>query len=142
MVDDVLLNKVAIIERCLSRISEEYYGYEDELEINLTRQDSIVLNLQRACEAAISLAMHGVRVRHLGIPQDSRDGFKLLHEAGVLDDELTRRMKAMVGFRNVAVHQYEKLNLAVIRSIIKEHLDDFRVFAKVMIQAYGQIDKD
>jgi hypothetical protein len=59
MVDDVPLNKVAIIERCLARIKEEYYGYEDELEVNLTRQDSIVLNLQRTCEAAISLAMHG-----------------------------------------------------------------------------------
>ncbi|CAH9018333.1 HepT-like ribonuclease domain-containing protein [Candidatus Nitrosacidococcus sp. I8] len=56
--DDVILNKVAIIERCLRRIKEEYDGYEADLETNFTRQDSIVLNLQRTCEVAISLAMH------------------------------------------------------------------------------------
>ena len=68
MPDDVLLNKVATIERCLARIEEEYKGHEDELEFNLTRQDSIILNLQRVCEAAIDLAMHVVRVRRLGLP--------------------------------------------------------------------------
>ena len=47
--DDVLLNKAAIIERCLQRISEEYQGHENELETNYTRQDSIILNLLRAC---------------------------------------------------------------------------------------------
>lgn len=55
MVTDVRLNKVAIIERCLLRIDQEYYGHEEELETNFTRQDSIILNLQRVCEAAIDL---------------------------------------------------------------------------------------
>lgn len=58
MADDVLLNKAAIIERCLQRIHEEYSGHESALETDYTRQDAIVLNLQRACEAAIDLAMH------------------------------------------------------------------------------------
>ena len=70
MVDDVLLNKVAIIERCRARLENEYRGHEDELETNLTRQDSIILNLQRCCEAAIDLAMHVVRARGLGLPQE------------------------------------------------------------------------
>ena len=69
MVDDVLLNKVAIIERCLERLEQEYRGHENELEDDLTRQDSIILNLQRCCEAAIDLAMHEVRVHRLGLPQ-------------------------------------------------------------------------
>ncbi len=89
MVDDVLLNKVASIERCLKRITDEYTGYEDELETNYTRQDSIVLNLQRACEAAIDAAMHLVRTRELGIPQESRDAFRMLEEAGLLSAELS-----------------------------------------------------
>ena len=54
MVDDILLNKVAIIERCLARLEQEYRGHENELETDLTRQDSIILNLQRCCEAAIA----------------------------------------------------------------------------------------
>jgi len=70
--DNVLINKVAMIERCLKRIDEEYVGQEGELETNFSRQDPIILNLQRACEAAIDVAMHIVRVRKLGIPQQSR----------------------------------------------------------------------
>ncbi|HHI93660.1 MAG TPA: DUF86 domain-containing protein [Gammaproteobacteria bacterium] len=133
MVDDVLLNKVASIERCLKRVADEYVGHENELETDYTRQDSIVLNLQRACEAAIDAAMHQVRIKGLGIPQESRDAFRMLEEAGLLSDELSAHMQAMVGFRNVAVHDYQKLNLAIVRAIINERLDDFRQFAKVMV---------
>lgn len=78
MPDDVLLNKIAMIEHCLMRIREEYHGYEAEFAINFTKQDSVILNLLRACEAAIDVAMHLIRVRRLGIPQDSRDAFSLL----------------------------------------------------------------
>ncbi|MCF6337237.1 MAG: DUF86 domain-containing protein [Gammaproteobacteria bacterium] len=133
MVDDVLLNKVVSIERCLKRIADEYVGHENELETDYTRQDSIVLNLQRACEAAIDAAMHQVRIKKLGIPQESRDAFRLLEEAGLLSDELSTHMQAMVGFRNVAVHDYQKLNLAIVRAILTERLEDFRQFAKVMV---------
>jgi len=133
MVDDVLLNKVASIERCLKRVADEYVGHENELETDYTRQDSIVLNLQRACEAAIDAAMHQVRIKGLGIPQESRDAFRMLEEAGLLSDELSAHMQAMVGFRNVAVHDYQKLNVAIVRAILNERLDDFRQFAKVMV---------
>src|SRR5204862_3354274 len=60
--DDVVLNKAAIIERCVRRVREEHAGDDRRLTEDITRQDSIILNLQRACEAAIDLAMHLVRV--------------------------------------------------------------------------------
>jgi uncharacterized protein YutE (UPF0331/DUF86 family) len=66
----VILNKVSIIERCIKRIHEEYDNNPDHLE-NYTKQDSIVLNLQRACEASIDLAMHIVADKKLGLPQKS-----------------------------------------------------------------------
>ncbi len=135
MVDDVLLNKVAIIERCLARLEQEYRGHENELETDLTRQDSIILNLQRCCEAAIDLAMHGVRVHRFGLPQESREAFTLLHDAGQIDETLMRQMQAMVGFRNIAVHNYQKLSLDVVRSILSKNLDDFRRFCTAMLDA-------
>jgi uncharacterized protein YutE (UPF0331/DUF86 family) len=138
MADDVLLNKAAIIERCLQRVNEEYRGHEGELETNFTRQDSIVLNLQRACEAAIDLAMHVVRVYKLGLPQESRDAFALLNQAGLLDEAIARRMQAMVGFRNVAVHAYRKLSLPVVKAIIEQRLDDFTAFITAMVRIDGQ----
>ncbi len=73
---------------------------------NLTSQESILLNLQRACEVAIDLAMHVIRGRHLGVPQDSREAFNLLQSNGLLDQALADSLKRMVGFRNIAVHEY------------------------------------
>ena len=133
MADEVVLNKVSVMERCLKRVAEEYEGNEDELETNYTRQDAIVLNLLRASEAAIDLAMHATRVGKLGLPQESREAFALLDRAGWIQPDLSRRMQAMVGFRNVAVHDYQKLNLEVVKSILENHLDDFRAFSSAMI---------
>jgi uncharacterized protein YutE (UPF0331/DUF86 family) len=135
MASDVLLNKVAIIERCLARVLSEYQGHEDELEKNFTRQDSIILNLQRACEASIDAAMHLVRTRKLGVPQESREAYDMLCDSGIIDATLRDRLKAMIGFRNIAVHDYRKLNLAVVRSIIETRLDDFRTFGKAVLSA-------
>ena len=134
MASDVLLNKVATIERCLARVESEYLGHEEELESNYTRQDSIILNLQRACETSIDAAMHLVRVRKLGVPQESRDAFDMLGEAGIIIAVLCERLKAMVGFRNVAVHDYRKLNLEVVRRIVHEHLGDFREFGRTVLR--------
>jgi len=137
MVDDVLLNKIAIIERCLKRVGEEYRGHEHELHSNFARQDSIVLNLLRACEASIDLAMHLVRSKKLGLPQESREAFTLLEQSGLLDGALAERMRAMVGFRNIAVHDYQKLNLDVVKSILEKHLDDFRRYTAVVLRSEG-----
>ncbi len=54
MGDDVVYNKCSIIERCVERIYEEYENNPKNLE-NYTKQDSIILNIQRGCEAAIDL---------------------------------------------------------------------------------------
>lgn len=131
--DDVALNKSAIIERCLARVREEHGGDDRSLD-NLTKQDSIILNLQRACEASIDLGMHLVRRRRLGIPQDSRDAFELLVQGAGLDRNLSTRLERMVGFRNIAVHDYQALNLDIVRAIVREHLDDLAAFARWALQ--------
>lgn len=133
MVDDVVLNKAASVERCIRRIREEY-GDDPTTLGNQTKQDAIVLNLQRACETCIDLAMHVVSSRKLGIPQDSRDAFSLLAKAGIVDAPLCQQMQNMVGFRNIAVHEYTRLNLEVIRTIISSHLDDFQNFSSTLLK--------
>jgi uncharacterized protein YutE (UPF0331/DUF86 family) len=134
MADDVLVNKAAAIERAVRRVREEYAGDDRHLLDDQTRQDAIILNLQRACESSIDAAMHLVRVRRLGVPQETRDAFVLLEEAHLLDPNLADRMKKMVGFRNVAIHDYQTLNLEIVRRIVAEHLDDFLNFTRVFLQ--------
>ena len=135
MADDVILNKAASIERCLRRITEEYGGDPRNLSGNQTKQDAIVLNLQRACETAIDLAMYVVRQKGLGLPQESREAFALLEKAGLLPAELASRLQRMVGFRNVAIHEYTRLNLDIVHTIITTHLEDFRRFSSTIVKA-------
>jgi uncharacterized protein YutE (UPF0331/DUF86 family) len=134
MADDVLINKVAIVERCLMRIDEEYAGDINNLKINFTKQDSIILNLERACEASIDIAMRLVRKYNLGIPQESREAFDLLFKAGKIDEALGHNLKSMVGFRNVAVHDYQAVNLDVVASILTHHLSDLKKWAQLALQ--------
>lgn len=135
MADDVLINKAAAIERAVRRVRDEYGGDDANLISNQTRQDAMILNLQRACESSIDAAMHLVRVHRLGVPQDTREAFDLLERAGRLDSSLASRLRRMVGFRNVAIHDYQKLNLAIVRSIIVERLDDFLEFSRLLLKS-------
>lgn len=134
MADDVVLNKAAGIERCLLRIVEEYGGDRHNLFANQTKQDAIILNLQRACETSIDLAMYVISRRRLGLPQESRDAFALLQTAGILPNDLATRMQRMVAFRNVAVHEYARLNLDIVHTIITKHLDDFRAYSSTIVK--------
>lgn len=78
MADDVLLNKAAVIERCVSRAREEYLRDPATFASDLTRQDAAILNIQRACEAALDMGQHLIRRDRLGVPQSARDVFTLL----------------------------------------------------------------
>jgi uncharacterized protein YutE (UPF0331/DUF86 family) len=127
MPDDIFLNKGEIIRRCLAGVREEYGDNPANLT-NPTKQDSIVINIQRACEAAIDLAMHFVALRNLGIPQTSREAFTLLQTAGFLTESTAKQMRAMVGFRNIAIHNYQNLEIEVLRAIIQKHMGDFDQF--------------
>ncbi len=121
-VDDICLNKGAIIERCIRRINEEYAA-DPQLE-NFTHLDALTLNIERACQAAIDMAMHIVATDHLGVPQTSAGAFDLLRKSGRLKPALAQSLKGMTGFRNVAVHEYQVLNLEVLRWIAKDGTQD------------------
>ncbi|WP_046078603.1 type VII toxin-antitoxin system HepT family RNase toxin [Halomonas sp. HG01] len=134
MADDVLLNKAATIERCIGRAREEYDKDPDTFESDQTRQDAAILNLQRACEAAIDAGNRLVRLQQLGLPQSARDVFSLLVQADLLDEALGETMKRMTGFRNIAVHDYQAVQVPIVMSIIRHQADDLIGYAKRMIQ--------
>ena len=129
--DDVILAKRSTIERCMQRIAEDY---GDDFETNLTRQDAVLLNLERACQAAIDLGAWVVAKHRLGNPTSSREIFLLLHQADWIDDELTVSLVGMVGFRNIAVHDYARLNLDIVRHIIQHRLKDLDAFSRLVLE--------
>ncbi|MCL5780238.1 MAG: DUF86 domain-containing protein [Firmicutes bacterium] len=131
--NDIVLNKTQVIKRCINRINEEYRNNPENLQY-YTKQDSIILNLLRACEASIDLAMHFVAEKNLGLPQSSRQAFELLQQNNIIEQDLADRLKAMVGFRNIAVHDYQSINLGILQKIIENHLQDFEHFTNRLIK--------
>ena len=91
--------------------------------------DAALLNVVRACETAIDLANHIIRVHKLGIPVSSADTFELLKAERIIHSRLAERMKRMVGFRNTVVHQYTKVDLSIVAAVIVTELDELLAFA-------------
>ncbi|WKN40633.1 type VII toxin-antitoxin system HepT family RNase toxin [Tunicatimonas pelagia] len=113
MADDVIVNKAATVERCIRHIQEDY---DTEFRTNFTKQDAVILNLERACQACIDIASHVVKSRKLGVPQISRELFTLLAERQIIPVSLAENLQGMVSFRNIAVHDYAVLNLDIVIS--------------------------
>lgn len=138
MADDVLLNKAATIERCILRAREEYDADPATFASNYSRQDAAILNIQRACEAALDMGQYLIRRERLGITQSSRDVFRILAEANWISSGLSEAMQRMVGFRNIAVHEYQKLSIPITIQVITSHLHEFTdVTAAILIKAAG-----
>lgn len=131
--DEIITNKIAIIKNCLKQAKKYYKGFEREFDGDFMRQDAVILNLQRACEASIDLALRMIRLRKLGLPQDSRGAFVILEREKLLSSELSGRLQNMVGFRNIAVHDYQKVNLEVVKAIMENRLSDFEEWIRQAI---------
>ena len=167
MHDDVLINKAAKIERCVARALEEYFRDPGSFGTDFTRQDAAILNIQRACEAALGgfrtwsvesenwpqrgqflpdlqptisksdslldMGQHLIRRERLGVPQSARDVFALLAQGGWIAPALADGLKRMVGFRNIAVHDYKALQLPITVAIIEKHLDEFLQYSQAVL---------
>lgn len=128
----VILNKYETIERCIKRINEEYQGNPDNLE-DYRKEDMIVLNLQRACEATTDLAMYVVSTRKLGLPQTKKDVFQILEKNKIINKKMSLNLQNMIGFRNIAIHAYKELNHDILIDVIENHLSDLVDFARLIL---------
>ena len=129
---DVVFAKVATIQRCLKRIKDTT-GLDPVSLDNIDKQDIFILNLQRAVQAAIDLATHIVASEGLGLSDTVKGNFKLLQDAGMLSKEITRKMESMVGFRNIAIHDYEVIDKEILKSILSGNLKDIEDFYTTLL---------
>jgi uncharacterized protein YutE (UPF0331/DUF86 family) len=129
--DKVIAIKIESLERCLKRIEDKYdeVKFSEDFDI----QDIVVLNLQRACEQCIDVAHRLLKIKKLGLPKDSAEAFTALAEAGIIEMNLATQLKKMVGFRNVAVHDYTNMNLDVVKFVVKYGTLDIKRFINTVI---------
>lgn len=129
---DVVLAKTASIQKCLRRI-KEVTGLNPESLDEINKQDIFVLNLQRAVQSTIDLAAHVIASEGLGVPDTIRDNFLRLEQAGIIGRDLAKIMQAMVGFRNIAIHDYQAINIDILKTILGKHLKDLEEFYTVIL---------
>ena len=79
------------------------------------------------------MGQHLIRRERLGVPQGARDVFELLSRGGWVQSSLLTNLKNMVGFRNIAVHEYQTLQLPITVAIITQHLGDFLAFSAFIL---------
>lgn len=128
--DDIILNKSAIIERCIRRIKEEHTACP-KLD-NFTLVDALILNIERACQATIDMAMHLVAEKRLGLPQSSGHAFILLADQGLIEKELALSLQRMVEFRNFVAHDSQEIDQAVLAFVVKKGFNKFIVFYQIL----------
>lgn len=131
--NDVVLAKVASIQRCLGRIRDVTALDPVSLD-DIDRQDIFVLNLQRAIQTCIDLAAHVVSSEGLGLPQTVRENFSLLRDHSIVDSETAERMQKMAGFRNIAIHEYQALDVNILKSILTDNLRDLEEFYTAILR--------
>ena len=78
--------------------------------------------------------MYIISTRKLGIPQTKKEAFDLLKNANLISDELCKKMKGMVGFRNIAIHEYKQIDEEILQDVIKE-------YSKVLQRCLSSMDR-
>ncbi len=131
---DLLIAKQQNVELSIRRARDTWEKESDlPFEKDYDKQDIIILNLQRACEQTLDIANHMIRIKKLGWPRDTADSFRLLGKAGIINTELEKKLIGMVGFRNIVIHEYQKIDYHLVEDVIKKHADDLITFAGIML---------
>lgn len=133
---DIVFAKVAAIQKCLRRI-ERVTGLDPDRLDELDIQDIFVLNLQRAIQSAIDLATHIVASESLGLSDTIGGNFVLLEHAKIITKSLCRKMQSMVGFRNIAIHDYQALDLDILKAILSKNLRDLEQFYTTILNHFN-----
>jgi len=85
----------------------------------------------------MDLASYVVATEGYGTPDTAAGAFTLLEQRGILAPELAQRLKKMVGFRNIAIHEYQALDPAILKSILDRHLDDLLALGDRILDFFG-----
>lgn len=131
MAKAVRSQKLDSLARCLERLVAKTPEHVRELREDVDRQDIIMLNLERLVQLSVDLGSRLIAEQSWHpMPHNMASVFDVLRQHKVISAKLCLRMQKAVGFRNLAVHEYDKINWEIVYKILTLHLDDFRHYAQ------------
>ncbi len=98
-----------------------------------------MLNLQRAIQSTIDLAAHVIADEGYGLPSELGENFSILENKKIIKKDLAGRLKNMVGFRNIAVHDYAAIDPEILKAILKKDLKDIEEFYTVLLRHFHMV---
>ena len=129
----IVEQKLESLRRCIERIQGKQPLSANDLETDIDKQDIISLNLSRAVQLTVDIGVHIISGLSSQAPDTMGQTFEVLADKHVIPKELATRLKKSVGFRNIAVHNYDAINWDIVHSIVQLHLKDFSEFAKAIL---------
>ncbi len=130
--------KIESIRRCLGRITANTPPHPEALAADYDRQDIVSVNLQRAIQLCVDLGAHLIAERGSEAPSTMAETFTVLADLEVIERELAERLRRAVGFRNISVHEYERIDWHRVYELITTRLEDFRAFVAAVVKAGEQ----
>ena len=132
----ILEKKIDSILRCLIRIEGRLPETEADFFKDYDAQDVVVLNLTRAVQLSVDIATHIISTTNQAPPLTMAEAFISLERVNILTPEIADKMKRAVGYRNVAVHNYDDINLSITYDIAQNHLGDFKQFIRQILVSF------
>lgn len=135
MVDKTLiLRKLAELEQYMTQVSEYSKLTTKEYENDWKIQRIIDRTLQMMIETCLDVAGHIISDERYRVPESYADTFKVLLENDIIEESLFDALEKMAKFRNIVVHHYDKMDSAIVVTIITRHLGDFDRFKDAIIR--------
>ena len=129
--DEVLIfRKMESLARCVDRIRSKRGFSHEELLRDYDLQDILSVNLQRAVQLSVDIALHVLSNLSGKLPDTMGQAFIALHEHGVISDRTANALRSSVGLRNIAVHDYVAVNWEIVQDVVDGHVDVFMEFVR------------
>lgn len=134
MVDrDLALRKIATIDEYLQQLTEYRNVDPDSYRSDWKTQRIVERTLHLAIEACMDLADSMVADRRLSVPDTGAATLETLANAGVVPAELGRSLARMVGFRNILVHNYARIDPSTVLRVLRTDIDDVARFRDAVL---------
>jgi uncharacterized protein YutE (UPF0331/DUF86 family) len=137
---DLILAKAGSVKSHLNRVIEKRNVDLDSFIKDIDRQESILFNIQTAVQNCIDIAAHIISEESFGVPGSTTEMLYILEKNGYLDNDLTQKMVKAVGFRNLIVHEYGKIELEQVYEISQNDINDLNEYLKAIIKKLGLTD--
>lgn len=127
---ELILRKLKELEQTLLFLRKESVNISTQnIKDDMIRYWGVERGIQISIENIIDIANIIISTSDKEKPNTYRETMNLLSEIEVVPKSFSRKLSNMVGFRNILVHDYTKIDPEIIIDILKNGINDFISFA-------------